>query len=256
MKNKALLKTLLWVMSLACVNAIRAQDASGQLSPGKETLQNADFSDGTTHWRGDLHLAAAESSTDLTTSSSTASGIAVEMGSHGRIVWQEIKTFDISPDTGVDVTITYSTSSDFALKVHESHADNSQPAKVITEPIMVTLSLTPKVGLAEHGGFSTPTAGFYCIPDPGAGSGTFQKTLALPMPKGTPDSFWFKLWFPPGTGIIFFKKISVTMHNGTVKRSAGSPLQFLRPSDNANGGPGNSPQTSGTTAPTPPVNNQ
>ncbi len=222
----------------------------------QELLQNGDFSDGTSHWRGDGKPAASETSTDLITNSNPSNGIAVEMRSKGTTLWQEIDNANIPQDAGIDITLTYSTSSDFALRVRHVAATPDSAAHDFTEPILLTVSRAAGVSLGKNATFTSPTGGFYWAPDTGGvSSRTLQKTITLPSTSAAGDPTWFKLWFPPGSGIIFFTKISVSPHNGPVPPSSGSALSS---NGSAYGPTGNSPDAplpSGTTAPASPAVN-
>ncbi len=92
----------------------------------QEVLENADFSDGTTHWHGDCKPASSDSSTDFTSNTSGSGGLLVELHSSSWIkVTQEIRV-NIAPPAAT-LAITYQVSSDFKLSDRTADYGNIGP---------------------------------------------------------------------------------------------------------------------------------
>ncbi len=94
-------------------SAIRRRAAFAQ-DDSQEVLKNANFSDGTTYWHGDVKPAASDLSNDLITNPSDAKGIMIELHSTSwTSVTQELRA-KVAPPSAV-LTITYQVSPDFKL---------------------------------------------------------------------------------------------------------------------------------------------
>jgi hypothetical protein len=223
--------------------ALLAFALAGLLRADESILENGDFSDGIHHWRGDANAAVTlKTSSNTTTSSLAVTCATVKLQSHGTTMWQEIENAKLAPDAPVDVTVNYSTSTDYAPKVSRAKPSADFPqGELFAEPVMVTLSRTTSGKLSSTGTFTGRTSGEFLGPTHIGYSGSFQKTMTVPAAKGS-DLLWFKLWIPPGAGSITFTKISVTKHNGPVAKPADGASPNAGSSSTASGNPANSPQ--------------
>ena len=217
---------LVLFLSLSLALPLLAQDAP------LETMENADFSDGTNHWRGDCKPAGANDSTDLLTGSSgNAAGIAINLRSHNwTTVTQEIHDYKGNWQAGAVLTITYQTSPDFKLsgdsRLGDGDDDRTPGLKQISASYrngqIIAYVDVPPVARATNGGTVYNSGGpemeIDIHPDaiaaagikPTAGSQaqTFTAQLRLPPPT-TDNNPTFCLAIPPGAGSVTITKISI-----------------------------------------------
>ena len=198
--------------------------------PGQEIMENADFSDGTTHWHGDCKPAGSDSTTDFITSSTTAKGLLVELhSSTWTKVTQEMHNLKNVSAT-VDLTIEYQISSDFKSSDRKSDYENIAAsvgfggAQIDGQPgqILAFIDAPPfsRASVASSDSYNTVTvypddvslASF--APSAEAGPHTFTRTIRMPMPKGE-NHPTFCLAFSPGSGSVTITKISLIPHVGS-----------------------------------------
>ena len=233
-------------------------------------LENGDFSDGTNHWHGDVKPAGSDSSTDLLTSPNDAKGVLVELRSHNWTkITQEVHGLkDVQPNTGVDLTVEYTVSTDFKL------SDDSRDiglnfekldfpnVRIQQQPgsLIAFIDVQPADrASAQNSGYNSVTntdtititihpddVGYaYLTPDTSAGTHTLTATLWLPVPK-TDDLPVFCIAVPPGEGNVTISKITMLPHAGPVQPQQ-RPGAF--PSYTPGGYPGNYPHPQNTQAP-------
>jgi hypothetical protein len=231
-------------------------------------LENGDFSDGTNHWHGDVKPAGSDSTTDLLTSQNDAKGVLVELRSHNWTkVTQEIHDLkDVQPNSGVDLTIEYTVSTDFKLSddVRSNYGGLAKldfPNARIPEQqgsIITFIDVQPAVrATAQNSGYDSTSnsnvltvtvhpddVGYaYLTPDTTAGTHTFTSTMWLPVPK-TDDLPVFCIAVPPGEGSITISKITTSPHAGPVQpqQNQGGYSNFSQPAAYPGGYPGNVPR--------------
>jgi hypothetical protein len=223
------MKALLPVLALLIAGPLLGQidnPDGGAPTDSKEVLQNADFSDGTTHWHGDCKTAAADLSTDFTSNqASDAKGIVVELHSS---TWTKV-TQDIDSKvpnmSRLVLTVTYQLSSDFALSdrkedyVQIANGLGLDTASFAPAPgkIMAIIDVPTNQRLTSSStqdGSQITTR--YVVHNDQVSVATFSPqgqqtvTLQLAMPMRNPDNRpVFVLGFPPGQGKITLLNVSL-----------------------------------------------
>ena len=213
--------SLILGLSLLLAAPVIAQDATDT----PEVMENADMSDGTTHWHGDVKVAGADSTTDLITGSNGASkGIVVDLhpSSWTRVTQEMHLHMDRHvPSPSAVLTIVYSASADFTLSTRETDYSNAASevgfdnVRFYAGRGKVTVVIDrPPVNRSLATGANTITI----YPDnialgsfePKAGDQQQTYTASLNIPAGSVrDNPTFCLAIPPGTGSLTFLKISL-----------------------------------------------
>ncbi len=189
-----------------------------------ELMRNADFSDGTTHWRGDCRPVGSDVTTDFTSNSEANSkGIIVDLHSSS---WTKITQEITNPERawdGTTLTIVYQTSSDFKLSTRDSDYRHVGPALEFGGAglpgfpgnLLAFLDVPPYTwaSVASAGGLENVTANpdyvsianFVPSTD---GQQTFTAVLKGLFPNRD-ARLTFCLAFPPGSGRVTILKISL-----------------------------------------------
>ena len=218
MKRPAL---FLLVPLLAAAPLLAQDDSQG--APG-EVLKNATFSDGTTYWHGDCKPAGSNSSTDLTTSASSTSGLMVELHSTSWTkVTQELRSKP-APASSI-LTITYQVSPDFKLSDRTEDYGNcgpgagfeganipSLPGKLVAfidVPPVSRASISPYGEITKVKIYNDHVTYAYITPAADQSPQTFTATMR-PHPPTAESHQTVCLTIPPGSGSITFTKISLT----------------------------------------------
>jgi len=217
--------SLVLFFALILSGPLGAQDSDEDSSNSQETMENADMSDGTTHWHGDCKAAGADESTDfITNQSSLPKGIVVDLHSTSWTkVTQEIHKYK-SRGGGMVLTIVYQVSPDFKLSTVPS--DYSAVAAALgfgganlfgsMGKIKALIDSPPdsRTSVNSSGNFNTVTVYYDKVaqvdfaPKTDAQAQTFTTPINPPM--GTQDDNpTFCLAFPPGSGSVTITKISL-----------------------------------------------
>jgi len=197
----------------------------------QETMENADFSDGSTHWHGDCKPAGSDMTTDFVSNpASDIKGIVVGLHSSSWTkVTQEIFKYKGNPVHGMVLTIVYHTSPDFKLSTRgDDYADVGAAvgfggAKIGARPgqIMALIDMPPPSRTSVTSSGSTDTILIYpdqvaiasFAPSTDAKSQTFTARIAPPLATAD-DKPTFCLGFPPGNGSITITRISLQPWSG------------------------------------------
>ena len=207
------------LFSLAVAVPLLAQDGP------PETMENADFSDGTTHWHGDCKPAGSDMTTDFTSSKGSSGGITVDLHSSSWTkVTQEIHEYKGARGS-MTLTIVYKTSTDLKLSALPSDYTNAGGAvdfggaHLNAKPgeIIAFIDKPPATRATQSSTSTTTTYTIY--PDniartsfvPTTDGSTQTVTATLIPPSGDADTDpTFCIAFPPGSGSVTLLKISLT----------------------------------------------
>lgn len=217
-----------WLLAalLVCVVSLiegqsKADDASNAL------LKNADFSDGTTHWRGDCKDAASETSTDLTANPQDTKGVVVDLrSSTWTTVTQEIRSAHAgASDTPLNLVIQYTLSGDFKLsdRATDYSGDDSKTgiggllgfssAQIFGYPgqLLAFIDSAPANRTAQEGNMLVIYSDNVSLTNftPAGGSAKTYSTVIRMPPVNGDDNPVFCVAIPPGHGSITFTKISL-----------------------------------------------
>jgi hypothetical protein len=201
------------------------QDSSGN-SQSQESLQNADFSDGSTRWHGDCKPLGSDMTTDFTSGAAGgAKGIVVDLHSSSWTkITQEIYKYKGNIMQGMILTIVYQTTPDFKFSTRATDYGNvgsalgfggaTLPGNMGQVLAFVDMPPFSRSSMTTSGNMNTITiypdrvscATF--APATVSQSKTFTAGL-FPPPPTQDDKPTFCLAFPPGSGSITLLKISL-----------------------------------------------
>jgi hypothetical protein len=213
-------KSLVLIFTLALAGIVVGQDDQ----TSQETMENADMSDGTTHWHGDCKAAGADEMTDFVTHPTTLKGITIDLHSTSWTkVSQEIHRYK---STGPQIlTIVYQTSPGLTFSTLDRDYTNLGP--IIDFPganippsigkITALIDMPPNQrAVLSSTANNTNTYLIYndkvtsasFAPKTDQSPQTFTAQL-LPPPATQDDNPTFVIAFPPGSGTITISKISL-----------------------------------------------
>jgi hypothetical protein len=212
-------KSLVLIFTLVLAGIGVGQDSSSS----QESMENADMSDGTTHWHGNVKPAGADDTTDFITKPGSATGIQVDLHSTSWTkVTQEIHQY--KSHGPMLLTIVYQTSPDLSFSTHEEDYTNLGPltgfggATILPSKGEITafIDMPPpsRSSMTSANGIDT----VLIYPDLVASASFAPKTAQSPQtftvklspPVGTHDDVpTFVLAIPPGHGSITITKISL-----------------------------------------------
>jgi len=213
-------KSLVLAFTLAFAGIVIGQDDQAS----QETMENADMSDGSTHWHGDCKPAGADEMTDFVTHPTNLKGITIDLHSTSWTkVKQEIHRYASSGSQ--ILTIVYQTSPD--LKFSTLDRDYTNIGPIIDLPganippsigqITALIDMPPnqRAVLSSTANntntytiFSDKVTSARFAPKTDQSPQTFTAQLN-PPPATQDDNPIFVIAFPPGSGSITISKISL-----------------------------------------------